>query len=456
MASPPQRIETPAAKVTHVRVTPSMIALSPRAGDATTFCATPPIDDAVAAATSSLAPLSQSRYVKGPPSPIDAAGILSLLTVWWASALIVLGNKRPLQESDIPELPLEDSAAQVFQRFQKEWVATRKEGAPNKPASGSILTSLRRAFGGWFWVAGAFCALSNIFLLLQPVFVQRIVEVLKDSNRSSSEGYLWSMALILTTMGSSLFLNQQFFASIRSGNAVRVACLTAIYEKSLLLSRASRQGQSTGSTVNVMSNDTSRLFDAVLLMHFLWVAPAIIIVALALMVAEVGIAAVAGVVLLGMLSPFQVYISRLLGRTRRKMLTYSDLRVKLTSEVLQGIRVVKLYAWESALAAKIEGIRVEELKQLQFSLYLQALNQTLLFVTPAAVAAVIMCTYSGLGHEVNVSNTFMILAYLNMYAHNKKKTTREEAVDSREQSHVPFRFCSACVFVCSAFVTPRC
>ena len=75
---------------------------------------------------------------------------------------------------------------------------------------------------------------------------------------------------------------------------------------------------------------------------------------------------------------------------------------------------MKLYAWEAALAARIEQVRVKELKLLRFGLYLQAMNQTLLFVTPAAVAAVIMCTYAALGNEVNASNTFSILAFLNI------------------------------------------
>jgi ABC-type multidrug transport system fused ATPase/permease subunit len=71
-------------------------------------------------------------------------------------------------------------------------------------------------------------------------------------------------------------------------------------------------------------------------------------------------------------------------------------------------------SWEDALAAKIEEIRVKELKLLRFSLFLQATNQTLLFVTPAIVTAVIMSTYAALGNEVNTSNTFAILAFINI------------------------------------------
>ena len=132
------------------------------------------------------------------------------------------------------------------------------------------------------------------------------------------------------------FLNQQFFANIRAGNAARVALITAIYEKSLRLSRASRQLQSTGSTVNLQALDSSRIFDCALFLHFIYMAPLIIAVALALMIVQVGVAAIAGVALLCLLSPLQAYTSRLTARNRRAMLKFSDQRVKLMNEILQG------------------------------------------------------------------------------------------------------------------------
>ena len=64
-------------------------------------------------------------------------------------------------------------------------------------------------------------------------------------------------------------------------------------------------------------------------------------------------------------------MSTLMGRNRRAMMRHSDQRVKLMSEILQGIRVVKLYAWEQALAAKIEEIRVKELRHLRIGLYIK-------------------------------------------------------------------------------------
>lgn len=49
-----------------------------------------------------------------------------------------------------------------------------------------------------------------------------------------------------------------------------------------------------------------------------------------------------------------------------------DNRIKLMNEILNGIKVLKLYAWELAFKEKVLGIRQEELKVLKKSAYLAA------------------------------------------------------------------------------------
>jgi hypothetical protein len=72
-----------------------------------------------------------------------------------------------------------------------------------------------------------------------------------------------------------------------------------------------------------------------------WLSPLVILIALALMIWEVGVSAIAGVALLTLLSPLQVKISKTIGQNRRRMLKFSDQRVKLMSEILQGVKVIK-------------------------------------------------------------------------------------------------------------------
>ncbi len=48
--------------------------------------------------------------------------------------------------------------------------------------------------------------------------------------------------------------------------------------------------------------------------------------------------------------PFQMFVGKKIGNARRKLQKAGDERVKFISELLTGIRVTKLYAWEIPLS----------------------------------------------------------------------------------------------------------
>lgn len=66
-----------------------------------------------------------------------------------------------------------------------------------------------------------------------------------------------------------------------------------------------------------------------------------------------------------------------------------DERVKLINEVLSGIKVLKLYAWELAFKKKIDDIRDKEVKDLKSIAYLSAFAVLLWSCTPFFVSFVL-------------------------------------------------------------------
>lgn len=53
---------------------------------------------------------------------------------------------------------------------------------------------------------------------------------------------------------------------------------------------------------------------------------------------------------------------------------YKDARIKLMNEILSGIKVLKLYAWEPSFAEKVLEIRKNELRVLKKSAYLNSIS----------------------------------------------------------------------------------
>lgn len=57
-----------------------------------------------------------------------------------------------------------------------------------------------------------------------------------------------------------------------------------------------------------------------------------------------------------------------------EQMQYKDARIKLMNEILNGIKVLKLYAWENSFKDKVLAIRQKELNVLRKTAYLGALS----------------------------------------------------------------------------------
>lgn len=89
---------------------------------------------------------------------------------------------------------------------------------------------------------------------------------------------------------------------------------------------------------------------------------------------------------------------------------HTDTRVKLMNEVLNGIRIIKYYAWENAFVKKIASVRAKEIAILKFIGYL--FNGTfaiLLLGAPQTQTVLIFLTYIGLGNELDSATAFTTL-----------------------------------------------
>jgi len=55
--------------------------------------------------------------------------------------------------------------------------------------------------------------------------------------------------------------------------------------------------------------------------------------------------------------PIQTQVGKIVGKFRREIIRFADERVKSIQEILIGIRVVKLYAYENPLKQSVSSIR---------------------------------------------------------------------------------------------------
>ena len=93
---------------------------------------------------------------------------------------------------------------------------------------------------------------------------------------------------------------------------------------------------------------------------------------------------------------------------------YKDQRVKVVTEFLQGIRVIKFYAWEKFFLSKMDVVREKELRQIRAKKYLDAGCVYFWASTPILMSVLTFITYAQLGNKLTAAKVFTSLALFNM------------------------------------------
>jgi ABC-type multidrug transport system fused ATPase/permease subunit len=90
------------------------------------------------------------------------------------------------------------------------------------------------------------------------------------------------------------------------------------------------------------------------------------------------------------LAPINVFVFSILSRMRRKVLKYSDLRVKMMNEILAGIRIIKFYAWERPFAKEVARLRAKELRGLNWLAYVSAIGFSLILLSAPIIQPILV------------------------------------------------------------------
>ena len=65
------------------------------------------------------------------------------------------------------------------------------------------------------------------------------------------------------------------------------------------------------------------------------------------------------------------------GKLRRKAVKYTDERVDLTSEILNGIRVIKYNGWVAPFLHRIADLRKDEIHKIRKSSFIRSATSTI-------------------------------------------------------------------------------
>lgn len=290
-------------------------------------------------------------------NPLTSASLLSQLLVLWFQPLVSLGARRPLLRSDVWPVCVEDSCASLQLLVQRAF-------DPESPSP--LLPAFLDVFRRRLLLVLANYSVYIFAMALQSYVARALLDFLngRANGFHVDSGYALVALMLLVSAVAVMCRNFAFFLSSRVGINVRSLVMDLVFEKSLRLSGPARQQYSSGEVLTLMSVDAERVFNLVMMGPWLFVAPLGFVVCLVLIgLLFDALSALVGVVVLALVLVLSVKQADRIAAIQRELFGVVDERVKVTSEALQGVRVIKFYAWESSIAARLRRIRATEARR---------------------------------------------------------------------------------------------
>uniref|UniRef100_A0A8C7F077 ABC-type glutathione-S-conjugate transporter n=1 Tax=Oncorhynchus kisutch TaxID=8019 RepID=A0A8C7F077_ONCKI len=308
--------------------------------------------------------------------------------------LVVKGYRTPLEAGDLWNLREEDTSDKIISDLEEEWTTecnTMAAGVAlgtrlpdqaqilrklqKEQSSGfCLLRTLARNLGPYF-LTGTMCIIfHDFFMFAIPQVLSLLLGFMNEEDAPLWKGYFYATLMFLLSCLQSLFNHQYMYTCFTVGMRVKTAVMGLVYRKSLVINSASRRTCTVGEIVNLVSADTQKLMDFVVYFNAVWLAPIEIALCLFFLWQHLGPSALAGIATVILIFPLNGFIAKKRSKLQEVQMKFMDGRIKLMNEILNGIKILKFYAWEKAFLEQVLGYREKELKALKKSQILYSIS----------------------------------------------------------------------------------
>ncbi|XP_012172204.1 ATP-binding cassette sub-family C member 4 isoform X2 [Bombus terrestris] len=350
------------------------------------------------------------------PNPKLTANVFSKLIFWWLKPLFWYAKDHDLEIKDIYNVMPNDVSQRLGDKLERNWIKEVKsaEGANRKP---KFFNALRKTFmwsfahyGGWQFF------LAVVLRVIQPYVLGLLIWHFDPrATSTANEAYIYASAVILIVLCGALITHHSMLGLMEVGMRVRIACSSLMYRKILRLSRSSTNVTTPGQIINIMSNDVARFEQLFIALHYIWILPIQGALITFMIWESVGIASLAGVFLITMQTvPVQGYLGKWVSKLRLKIAVRTDERVRLMSEIIGGIQVIKMYTWEQPFEKLVSFVRSQEIDVLTVASYLRGFTLATFVFTERTTLYFTIMAYVLLGNTISADKVFSMAQYFNI------------------------------------------
>ncbi|KNE71423.1 hypothetical protein AMAG_15656 [Allomyces macrogynus ATCC 38327] len=309
-------------------------------------------------------------------SPEFAASIPSLAVFAWTRDLVRLGSSKFLGMDDLWHVHPRDQSAELLARF---------DDARRRHPDAGLIRHLLSMFGSAWLRCLGLAAIGSLLMLQLPLLVKSLIALLSDPLASQADGIALAFGYLGVTAISVVFYESYFYAVFLSVMHVRSLIMAALYRKVL---RSPLKTAQAANVLNHMQVDAEAMANAVNPLIWSPIAVFEIIYGFTIIYMTVGPVAIAGMGIMGLAVVVNFVIGRMqLGQMESKLKLMDD-RIAATSQVIHGMRTLKLYGWAGHFRDKIRTVRSAEMLNQRWSMNLKSIQGSIFTVLPTLATAV--------------------------------------------------------------------
>ncbi|ORY43967.1 P-loop containing nucleoside triphosphate hydrolase protein [Rhizoclosmatium globosum] len=304
-------------------------------------------------------------------------------------------SKLPIENDDGGEVGKDGKPKLTAKENQMKWAIMK----------GIVYAERRRIF-----ISSSLHAVHMASEIVAPIFLSGLL----NSPYHSSQAYWNVLGLFLCQLSQALAWNNSQYASQGASISVKAALIAMIYKKAFRLGTKGRMKYPTGVIMNLIASDCDLIAEMIQYLSDVFVVPLEILALSILIIVFAGPAGAAGLAFLVVCMAGAMWISTFAIKYERNALAFTDERVKVIGEVINGIKIVKFFGWESSFIERLKKIRDNELKQHLSLRMISASFSAIMNVLPPFVNVITFSVYRGLGNTVDAATVFSTLSIINL------------------------------------------
>ncbi|KAL1921756.1 uncharacterized protein VTP21DRAFT_10398 [Calcarisporiella thermophila] len=363
------------------------------------------------------------------PCPESNASITSILMLGWISPLLWLGQTKTIEVEDVWDLDEADKSIPNCERFCKLRLQNR-----------SLIKAILKHFSTPIFLQAIWACLWAFFSLIPAALLKQILLHLENRNNTSREiAFLCAVGLLVSTVLTTVTQSRTYYIGRRLCLRVRALLIGEIYAKALRrkdMAEAHRdmreasaeentneaedmnnrsESATQGRVINLINTDVMDISELFAYISHLYLLPIQILGVLVSLYVLLGWPALASVGVLLLLLPLNFWISAKFYEIENDKKVLTDRRLNLLNEIMQGIRIIKIFTWEKEFARRVTEIRRLELQQWARNLRLLVFSATLWWSSPALLSVATFATYTMIASfDLTASTAFTALFLLNL------------------------------------------